>query len=334
MKRLSVELSELVAWDNLLAALWKAAKGKRHRPDVRCFLENHEQALIRLQACLLKVQLPDEAYRRFRIRDPKPREIVAVGFSSRVMHHAIMNLIGRSLEKSQIHHSYACLPGRGVHAAVRQVQRGMRRGKWFVQIDIEHYFANIDHGLLRAKLARRFKGPAFLQLLDNIIDSYQTQPGKGLPIGSLTSQYFANFFLEACDRFIQQLAGSKGYLRYMDDMVWFCDNRADALSTLQAVEAFLQREKLKIKPNRQIQPTGNGIGFCGFGVHRHRIALSQRKKQAYVRHLARWQADWQAGEINSLQLQRGYDAVHAVTHPADALGFRRSVLERVTKVEA
>jgi len=201
VKRQRVDIEALAEWDNLCHALWKAARGKRGRPDVQGFLADHERRLGRL---------PLDRYRCFRIRDPKPRDIVAVSFELRVLHHAIMNLIGENLERSQIYNSYACLPGRGVHAAVLQVQKKLRRAEWYVKIDIEKYFENIDHRRLLERLARRFKGERFLALLADIVASYETRPGKGLPIGSLTSQYFANFFLEPIDRFIEQLPESGG----------------------------------------------------------------------------------------------------------------------------
>ena len=334
MKRLYVDSEELTCWDNLLLAMWKAAKGKRSRPDIREFVADYENRLGNLQAQIRNLQLPVDDYRCFRIHDPKPRNIVAVGFGMRVVHHAIMNRIGDSLERSQIHNSFACLPKRGVHAAVHRVQRGLRRAEWYVKIDIDKYFDNIDHHRLKEKLARRFKGNHFLSLLDLIIDGYRSEPEKGLPIGSLTSQYFANFYLERFDRFIEQLPTTKGYVRYMDDMIWFCDNKISAKETLDQAIYYLQDEGLKVKVHPQIQLCRQGVGYCGFRIGQQQIRLTRRKKRAYRRHLLRWQGRWQRGEIHALQLQRGYDAVHAITYPARSRGFRRSVLATTGTVEA
>lgn len=333
MKRLFVDMAQLASWDNLTLALWRASRGKRHRPDVARFLASTDQHLGQLQQQLLQLQLPLDHYRRFRIRDPKPRNIVAVSFELRVVHHAIMNLIGKSFEKSQIHNSFACLPGRGVHAAIKPVQKGLRRSNWYVAIDIEKYFDNIEHERLKKKLRRRFKGNQFLALLDGIIDSYQVKPGRGLPIGSLTSQYFANFYLERCDRFIQQLPETSGYVRYMDDMIWFCNSKQQAKSSLERVTALLEEEAQKVKPGWQIQPCKHGVHYCGFRILPHSILLSRRKKRNYRKHLLRWQHAWNAGDISALELQQGYDAVHALTYPARALGFRRSVLARSESVD-
>lgn len=334
MKRLFVDMTELASLDNLNLAFWKAAKGKRQRPDVVHFLNNYEQNLVDLRLHILDDCLPLKRYRCFSIRDPKPRKIVAVSFELRVLHHAIINLIGDSLRRSQIHNSYACLPKRGVHAAVQQLQTKLRRHDWYVKIDIEKYFEHIDHRLLKKKLARRFKGKAFLSLLDAIIDSYADPPGRGLPIGSLTSQYFANFYLEHTDRFIERTPEVKGYIRYMDDMIWFTDSKQEARASLSQVMEYLEHEHLTVKPQRQIQPCYHGVLYCGFRVLPEQILLSRRKKRAYQNHLRRWHSKWRNGEIDALTLQRGYDAVHAITWPARSLGFRRSVLAKTAEVDA
>ena len=334
MKRLRVEISQLADWDNLLLALYKAARGKRRRRDVRLFLADCDANLNQLQHQIRSGTLPLHAYRCFRIRDPKPRTIVAVSFAMRIVHHAIINLIGESLERSQIHNSFACLQGRGVHAAVYRVQRGLRRSPWLVRIDIEKYFANIDHRLLRNRLERRFKGQRFLDLLAAIIESYYDEPGKGLPIGALTSQYFANFFLENCDRMIERLPMTRQYVRYMDDMIWFCESKQACRESLGLVEHYLREESLRVKPGFQLQPSRLGVRYCGYRVTPHRLLLTRRKKRLWRRHFVDWQRRWQRQEISSLELQRGYDAVHATTWPAMATGFRRSVMEQVGEVDA
>ena len=196
MKRKRVDLEDVADLCNLHHALWKAARGKRIRPDVRQYIAYAQKHLTRLRQQILSCSLEHDQYHVFTIRDPKPRKIVALSFPVRVLHHAVINQIGDSLERSQIHTSYACLPGRGVHAAVNRVQRGLRQAAVVVKIDIRHYFESISHRLLLDKLYCRFKGDDFLCLLQKIIAGYEDLPGKGLPIGSLTSQYFANFFLE------------------------------------------------------------------------------------------------------------------------------------------
>lgn len=334
MKRLRVAIADLAGWQNLQLALWKAARSKRNRRDVIEYLRNGEDNLLNLQRDILNGTLALKRYRQFMISDPKPRKIIAVDFELRVLHHAIMNLIGTSLERSQIDNSFACLPGRGVHRAICKVQRGTRRAHWYVQIDIEKYFENIDHALLKKKLRRRFKGQEFIELLDCIIDSYQDAPGKGLPIGSLTSQYFANFYLERVDRMIQGFTGVSGYIRYMDDMVWFCHDREVSRKSLAKAIEEIGAEHLLVKSNRTIQPVSHGVSFCGYRVLPHRILLSTRKKRSYRDGLGKWQMKYTNGEISSLNLQRAYDAVHGVTTGADSLELRKKMLAQMEICDA
>lgn len=333
MKRLAVSLDDIACWDNLNLALWKAARGKRSRPDVARFLGRTEYNLCLLQHQLQCGKLDFQQFRRFIIRDPKPRDIVAVGFALRVVHHAIMNLIGSNLERSQIPTSYACLPGRGVHAAVQRVQRGLRQAQFYVMIDIAKYFENIDHRLLKAKLACRFKGKPFLGLLGDIIDSYSVRPGVGLPIGSLMSQYFANFFLEKVDRHILDMPETRGYVRYMDDMIWFCPDRCSARHSLHRVRERIEIDGLTVKVAPQIQATGRGVGYCGYRIFKDRILLSRRKMKSYAINVKRWQERYSNGEISPLELQQGVAAVHGSTLPASSLGFRRKVLGRMGDIE-
>lgn len=326
MKRQRVDMADLLAWENLSLAVYKAARGKRSRPDVAGFLSDVDGNITNLRDRIQSGSFSLDQYRRFQIMDPKPRNITALSFEMRVLHHAIMNLIGDNLVRSQIHSSFACMPGRGVHAAARYVQRGLRRSEWYVKIDIEKYFERMPHGRLKQKLHNRFKGKAFLDLLDAIIDSFSERPGQGLPIGALTSQYFANFFLETADRFIQGLSDVKFYCRYMDDMIWFTTDKTAAKTSLQKAVSFLSDQELKVKDTWQIQPSRHGVTYCGYRILPFSILLSRRKKRNYRLRLRQWEDQWRNGNISDLELQRGYDAVHGITARTQSVGFRKSVI--------
>jgi hypothetical protein len=149
MKRLAVSLGELASWDNLLLATWKAARGKRSRPQVQAFLADLDGALARLAAGILDGAVPVGRYREFLIHDPKLRRIHAACFEDRVLHHAILNLVGPVFERSLVDSSYACRPGMGSHAAVLRAQQHLRRHAWFGQVDVAGYFPAINHVTLK-----------------------------------------------------------------------------------------------------------------------------------------------------------------------------------------
>lgn len=187
----------------------------------------------------------------------------------------------------------------------------------------------IDHAILLDLLARRFKGRDGLALLARILDSYHTQPGKGLPIGTLTSQHFANFYLDGLDRFLLETLGVQAQVRYMDDILWWCKNRLEARSQLAAVREFVfAHRRLAVKANPQINRSPRGVTFCGFRILPGALRLSRRRRQCYQRGRARWEAAWLRGEISARQLQAGYAAIHSIVVHGDTQGWRREQLLR------
>lgn len=156
-------------------------------------------------------------------------------------------------EKSLVDTTYACRPSKGVHLAVMHVQRNLQRFPWLVQVDVNGYFPSIDHEYRLHLLSRRFKGDAFLRLLVRIVSSYQSSPGKGLPIGSLTSQHFANHYLNGADRFLLGNPSACAHIRYMDDILWWCRDKQSARQVLQEFSHYLfETCQLRLKPSVHI----------------------------------------------------------------------------------
>lgn len=328
MHRHRIELQDIAAWDNLLLATWKTAQGKRQRPDVARFLATIEQNLTNLHTDILTERVPYGRYRSFVIHDPKRRIIHAAGFEDRVLHHAIMNRAEPVFEKSLVPTTYACRPGKGVHLAVAKVQENLQRYPWFVQVDISGYFPSIDHVRLLDLLARRFKGEAFLRLLRRIVESYQSSPGKGLPIGSLTSQHFANYFLDGADRFLLNHVLVCAHVRYMDDIVWWCNDKNSARQVLSELCCYLSDEcKLTLKPNPQINRSCRGLSYCGFRIFPGTVRLTTRKQRRYRLLRRRYEWAWECSVINDRDLQSASDAILAATLPAQSQSWRQRDLQ-------
>jgi len=324
VKRTRISLDEVAAADNLLLAAWKAARGKRQRAEVQRFFARGDQAIARLSADILAGVVPYSEYRAFEIHDPKRRLIHAASFPDRVLQHAIMNLAEPVFERTLVPTSYACRPGLGVHRAIAQVQANLRCFPWFGKVDIEHYFPAIDHACLKRLLARRFKGDDFLALLGRIVDSCPAAPGKGLPIGSLSSQHFANHYLDGADRFLLDHPLVCAHVRYMDDTIWWARDRASVRQVLAELRAWLASERqLSLKANVQINRSERGVTWCGARVLRGALRLTPRKQRRYRQACARCEAAWLAGEIDSLALQHAYDAASAVLRQVDSLAWRK-----------
>ena len=335
MKRSGVGLDEIADMHNLAAAFHAAARGKRGRGDVEAFRSNLDRELEGLRTDLLAETFSPGPMRRFRIHDPKPRLIHAPCFRDRVVHHAIIAHVGPILDRALVCDTYACRRGKGTLAAVKRASAHAARCEWFVQIDVRAYFAHIDHAELLCLLGRKFKNRGLLRLLVKIIESHEDSPGRGLPIGTLTSQHFANFYLAGVDRCLLESCHVRGFVRYMDDLVWWTDGRAAARAALKVATTHLtERLHLEIKQVRQGR-SADGLSFCGFRILPNRLLLSRRRRVRYrlLRRRAerRWlngflDAGW--GFLDAAGLQAAFASALALTLHADATSWRRQELAR------
>ena len=334
MKRTRIDLESIADSANLAVALHKAAKGKRFRSDVAAFIADADARLHQLGNDIRVGRLPYGKFHCFRIFDPKERLIHAACFEDRVFHHGVMNFAGIVLERAMHPCSFACRPGKGVHKAAMQVQSNMQRFKWYCQIDIAGYFDSISHDLVLQVLSRRFKGKVFERQLQRILGCYATEPGKGLPIGSLTSQYFANYYLDGLDRFLANDDRVRSHVRYMDDVVFWGDSKMMVQSILQAVCCYLASERdLTIKPGIQIHRSVQGITYCGFRILQGTVRLSRRRKRRYLTRWQFWEQLYEQGGIDGRGLQTAYAAVHAITAGTNSTAWRRENLRRHPPLE-
>jgi retron-type reverse transcriptase len=281
MKRYGSLWPKITAFANLLDAARKAQKGKRFRPNVLAFNDNLEGELLRLQEELThKTYLPG-TYRTFEIVQPKRRMISAAPYRDRVVHHALCNVIAPLIERTFIDDSYANRDGKGSHRALKRFTGFARSSQFVLLCDIQKYFPSIDHTILKGLIRRKIKCPDTLWLIDTIINGSNEQipsvshfPGddilspldrrRGLPIGNLTSQFFANLYLNSFDHFVKENLKAKKYVRYVDDFAVFSDNRQFLVEARQAIEAYLATLRLNIHPIKsQIFETHHGSKFYG-----------------------------------------------------------------------
>ncbi len=270
MKRAGHLFERVVDFHGLCRAARRAARGKRLSQQAADFLLNLEPEVLQLERELLAGVYEPRPYRTFRIRDPKPRLISAAAFRDRVVHHALCAALEPVFERAATGDSFACRPGRGQHAALARVRRETRRHPWFVKLDVEHFFETADHGVLRRLLRRHLKDRRLLALCDRFIDAGcpGSPPGKGMPIGNLTSQHFANFYLSPLDHFVRRTLRAPAYVRYMDDMLCFGPDKVAVRQWRDGVEAFAARElSLRLRPDAErLGPVRVGVPFLGFRV--------------------------------------------------------------------
>lgn len=281
----STYFDEICSIENLKSAYYKASLRKRKSNSYLCFRKNQEENLLALQKSLLEGTWTPGKYRQFQITDPKKRTITAAQFSDRIVHHAIILVLESLFEKKFIFHTYACRKGKGTHAAILYAQKFCKKGVSFLKLDVRKYFDSIDHEILKKQLLRLTNEGKTQILLRKIIDSYtsavenEKNEPKGLPIGNLTSQYFANLYLTGLDHFILEHFKPLGYLRYMDDMVIFSKSFNQLKRIFHEIEEYTKKElKLSLKPPI-FAHTEDGLPFLGKLISHSKIRpLAQKMR--------------------------------------------------------
>lgn len=321
MRRYGNLWSSLVSWPNLLRAARKAQRGKRDKGAVQRFNFGQETELLRLQDELEAGTYQPGAFRSHWITRPKPRMISAAPYRDRVVHHALMNIFEPILERHFHPDSYACRAGKGTHAAVRRLQVLMRRNRYAVHCDIRKYFPSIDHEVLKATFRRLLKDRRVLWLMDLIVDSSNPQepvldwfPGddlfspserpRGLPIGNLTSQWFANWMVNDVDHFLTSGLGVGGYVRYCDDMILLDDDRRRLRLAVDALRQQLAALRFRLHEERMhVRPVRAGLAFVGYRVWPAFCLVRKENVRAFRKRLRFLKAQYARGAV-------GPDDVH------------------------
>ncbi len=283
MKRAGNLMERILSLDNLMLAYTKAFRGKQDREEVIQYSENIWQKLDELRTGLSEGTFEIGRYHYFWITDPKLRKICAASFDERVMHHAVMNVCHDIFERQLIETTYATRKEKGQYKALKRANAAMRHFRFVAKCDFRKYFDTVCHQTLKRNLARVIKDADVLLLMYRIIDSYETDEGRGLPIGNLTSQYFANFYLSGMDHYVKEVLKVKEYVRYMDDFLVFGMNKREVRRTVEAIEEYARENlELTLKPvvyNNVLQ----GTSFLGYRLYPHKILLNGRSKKRFVR---------------------------------------------------
>jgi len=269
-------------WDNLYQSFLAARKGKRYKPGSLRFCANLEENLTNIQNHLAWGTWQPAPWKEFMVYEPKRRLIQAPPFKDRVVHHSLVGIIGPLFEKKFIFDSYACRQGKGFHKATKRVQEFIRKTTtngdkaYILQADISKYFPSINHNVLLGILSRTIKDKQTLNLCECIVRNTGFD-GCGIPIGSLTSQLFANIYLDQLDHYVKDYLGVKCYCRYMDDAIIVTNDKKYLWFLLSEIEYFLtEKLKLTLNPKTSIFPVSRGVDFCGYRIWNDHILPRKR----------------------------------------------------------
>jgi retron-type reverse transcriptase len=334
---------DLCTWENLRLAYHNASRGKRGRSATAGFEMYLGDELLKLEEELgLKTYQPGN-YHSFYIHEPKKRLISAAPFRDRVVHHALCNVTTPYFEQHMIFDSYANRPGKGTHRALDRCQKYARRYRYCLPCDVRQYFPSIDHAILENILRRMLPDDSLAWLVERILhsgqgilseeyqmiyfpgdDLYAVNRPRGLPIGNLTSQWWANCYLSPFDHFVQRELSCRGYLRYVDDFLLFSNDKRQLWEWRSALLERLARHRLTIhEENTQPRPVTEGIPFLGFIVFPDHRRLKARKAWNFQRKLK-----WMMQTVSEKQIQSSLNGWINHVRYANTIGLRKAVLSK------
>jgi RNA-directed DNA polymerase len=338
--------AQVCDFENLYWAYRAARRGKRSASAVAAFEYAEEENLHQLQDELRARTYSPGAYRHFFIHEPKRRKISAAPFRDRVVHHALCRVIEPIFERYFISDSYACRVDKGTHRALDRCQEFARRHRYALQGDVVQFFPSIDHAILRDLLARHIRDDDVLGLIDRIVNSgvgvlaeeYTPQwfPGddlfavnrpRGLPIGNLTSQFWANVYLNELDQFVKRELKCRAYVRYVDDFLLFADDKAQLHAWRAAVIMFLEQLRLRLHERAcGVFPVTTGIPFLGFRIFPTHRRLKRTRVVAFGRRLKGLLRAYAAREIELDRVDVSVQGWINHVRSGDTYGLRRALL--------
>ena len=339
------DLFEAIAsFPALREAALRAAKGKRSKPGVAAFLANLETEVLRLERELTTGKYRPGRYTVIEVFDPKHRLVSAAPFRDRVVHHAFCAVTEPIFERGFIHDNYANRVGKGTHRAVARYEKFRDRFRYVLRCDIYRYFPAIDHAILKRDLRRRLACPRTLALADTIIDGANPQepvnlyyPGdglftpferrRGLPIGNLTSQFFANVYLDGFDHFCKEVLRSKGYLRYVDDFALFADDPGQLVNWWRRIDHYLEGRRLRLHPRKTyIAATSAPATFLGYVLlPGGRRRLPEDNVRRFRNRLRGLRDRWRQGTVTRAEIEQRIQSWIAHADHADTWRLRHSI---------
>jgi hypothetical protein len=303
-------------WTNLETALAQALRGKRTRGDVQAFLRRLPESLVEVQDRLVNGQGPIGTFRTFTIYDPKERLIAAPCFPDRVMHHAVINVCEPVFERWLVRQTFACRQGLGLRAAIAEARCWSARCRWYLKMDVRHYFETVPRDRLLSKVERLFGERELMAWWADVIHPLRHPGSLGMPIGALTSQHLANFYLGFLDRVVKEELRIRAYTRYMDDLILWHDDKDVLMAARDRVVAFAAEELgLEMKPPVLNRMSG-GLDFVGFRFHSGWVGLNRRSRRRLREKVRGLERAWARGSLSGRELQDRVTAALAFVEPA------------------
>lgn len=327
---------ELYSLDNLKLAFNKARKGKTLKLYVVEFENELEKNLLKLHHELITKTYKPRPLQTFILRDPKTRKISKSDFRDRVVHHAVCNIIESLFEKNFISDSFANRKGKGTFNAIERfekfavkVSNNHTKTCYVFKADIRHYFETVDHFVLLSILERKIEDKEILWLIKVILSNYQTKEiGKGMPLGNLTSQFFANVYLNDLDQFVKHQLKAKHYIRYVDDFVILDQSYSYLIYCKNEINKFISQELLlKLHPDKsRILKLNDGISFLGMRIFSHHKRIKKKNISRFTRKFKRLRKEYKESKILREKALEHFEGWLAYTSHANTFKYRKHLV--------
>ena len=327
----------IVGLENVFCAFEEFCVGKRKKKDVMAFCRNLEDNLFTIHRSLMTKTYKHGTYQMFYVKDPKVRQIHKATVADRLVHHIVSSHLERIFEPTFIKHSYSCRKNKGTHKAVfalwsmaQSLTAEGNRNCWVLKCDVRKFFASVDQKILLELLERRIADQDFLWLLGEIIYSYcpsGSSPTKGIPIGNLTSQFFANIYLNELDQFVTNSLKIENYIRYADDFVILSTNRNYLINLIPAIGKFLKLKLgLQLHPNKIfLRKIKSGVDFLGYVVFLYYILPRTKTKRRLISKIKSRINDYKEVKISEIKLNQTIQSYFGYLSHANSYKLRQEL---------
>lgn len=333
---------QIIALENLFSAWDEFKSDKKNRADVQEFGERIEENIFALHHDLKVGRYKHGEYKGFWIKDPRPRHIHKATVRDRILHHAIFNIFNPIFEPTFIAQSFSCRIDKGTHKGVKALADAIRsvgangyKQAFALKCDVRKFFDTIDHRILLGILARKIKDEDAMRLMNEIVESFSTKHStvfalKGVPIGNLTSQLFANIYMNELDQFMKHELRVKNYLRYTDDFVVVSEDKNYLEGLLPLIARFLKEAlALDLHPNKvEIRNVNQGIDFLGYVVLPHHRQLRTQTKKRIVRKLFQRVGECRNGIISKESVEQSLQSYLGVLSHANAYNLSNDLINQ------
>ena len=350
MKPITNLYCKICSFEMLYIAYLNARKNKRYREEILRFSSNLEENLLKIQRELIDHTYKTGEYRKFVIVDPKERLIMALPFEDRIVHWAMYLVLNPIYNKQYINDSYGCIIGKGAHSATKRLQYWLKQAHrkedryYFLKMDISKFYYRVDHQVLLDIIHKKIADQEVMALLDEIINSESTAfglpPGvgieetderlfdRGMPIGNLSSQMFANIYMNEVDQYIKRELKVHYYIRYMDDMIILSNRKTELHELKEKVECFLN-ERLKLDLNHKtcIRPVMLGIDFVGYKVWNTHIKLRKSSMKRMKRRLNHMKRQYEQGQVELAKVSETVASYKGMMQHCNSYNLRKKFFE-------